>query len=219
MPVINLFHPDFWRFLMTLKPPRPLASSVAILTLALSLVALSGCSAMQAQNPSGNYKPVNAVAEGQHQRLFLKGADVTAYFTQGAYVQGKPEFVSRYEGVDFRFASAQSKALFDQSPTRYLPEYGGYCANGVMFGIPWGGDADSWKMTDGKLYLFGGQGSKDAFLLNEKANIALADKYWAEEVKGSNSFIQRTKRLILRVPHYQSGEEQARQVAAAKSKS
>jgi hypothetical protein len=73
-------------------------------------------------------------------------------------------------------------------------------------------------MTDGKLYLFGGQGSKDAFLLDEKANIALADKYWAEEVKGSNSFIQRTKRLILRVPHYQSGEEQARQVAAAKSK-
>ena len=203
---------------MTLKPPRPLASSVAMLTVALSLVALTGCSAMQAQNPSGNYKPVNAVADGQHQRLFLKGADVTAYFTQGAYVQGKPEFVSHYEGVDFRFASAQSKALFDQSPTRYLPEYGGYCANGVMFGIPWGGDADSWKMTGGKLYLFGGQGSKDAFLLDEKANIALADKYWAEEVKGSNSFIQRTKRLILRVPHYQSGEEQARQVAAAKSK-
>lgn len=203
---------------MTLKPPRPLASSVAMLTVALSLVALTGCSAMQAQNPSGNYKPVNAVADGQHQRLFLKGADVTAYFTQGAYVQGKPEFVSRYEDVDFRFASAQSKALFDQSPTRYLPEYGGYCANGVMFGIPWGGDADSWKMTNGKLYLFGGPGSKDAFLLDEKANIALADKYWAEEVKGSNSFIQRTKRLILRVPHYQSGQEQARQVAAAKSK-
>jgi YHS domain-containing protein len=203
---------------MILKPSRSVTRALAALTVALSLVALTGCSAMQAQNPSGNYKPVNAVADSQHQRLFLKGADVTAYFTQGAYVQGKPEFVSHYEGVDFRFASAQSKALFDQSPTRYLPEYGGYCANGVMFGIPWGGDADSWKMTGGKLYLFGGQGSKDAFLLDEKAHIAWADKYWAEEVKGSNSFIQRTKRLILRVPHYQSGEEQARQVAAAKSK-
>jgi YHS domain-containing protein len=203
---------------MTLKPSHCVTRALAALAVAFSLVALSGCSAMQAQNPSGNYKPVNAVADSQHQHLFLKGADVTAYFTQGAYVQGKPEFVSRYEGVDFRFASAQSQALFDQSPTRYLPEYGGYCANGVMFGIPWGGDADSWKMTGGKLYLFGGQGSKEAFLLDEKANIALADKYWAEEVKGRNSFIQRTKRLILRVPHYQSGEEQARQVAAAKSK-
>lgn len=203
---------------MTLKPPRFVASCVAVLVVALSVVSLSGCSAMQAQNPTGNYKPVNAVADSVQQRLFLKGADVTAYFTLGAYVQGKPEFASRYEGVDFRFASAQSKALFDQSPARYLPEYGGYCANGVMFGIPWGGDADSWKITNGKLYLYGGQVSKAAFLLKESDNIDLADRYWAQEIKGSNSFFQRTKRLIFRVPHYQTGAEQARQVAESQAK-
>lgn len=203
---------------MTLKPPRFVASRVAVLVVALSVVSLSGCSAMQAQNPTGNYKPVNAVADSVQQRLFLKGADVTAYFTLGAYVQGKPEFASRYEGVDFRFASAQSKALFDQSPARYLPEYGGYCANGVMFGIPWGGDADSWKITNGKLYLYGGQVSKAAFLLKESDNIDLADRYWAQEIKGSNSFFQRTKRLIFRVPHYQTGAEQARQVAESQAK-
>ena len=191
---------------------------LAALAVVVSLLALSGCGAMVAQNPSGKYKPVNAVVDNPEERLFLKGADVTAYFTQGAFVQGKPEFRSTFEGIDFRFASAQSKALFDQSPTEYLPQYGGYCANGVMFGIPWGGDADSWKMVAGKLYMFGGQGSKDAFLLEEKRHIALADKYWTDEVRGSNSFIQRTKRLIFRVPHYQSGEEQARLVAAAKSK-
>lgn len=202
---------------MTLKPPRFVASCVAVLVVALSVVSLSGCSAMQAQNPPGNFKPVNAVANDVQQRLFLEGADVTAYFTLGAYVQGKPEFASRYEGVDFRFASAQSKALFDQSPARYLPEYGGYCANGVMFGIPWGGDADSWKITNGKLYLYGGQVSKAAFLLKESDNIALADRYWAEEIKGSNSFFQRTKRLIFRVPHYQTGAEQARQVAESQA--
>ena len=195
-------------------PSRPLAA----LAVVVSLLALTGCGAMVAQNPSGKYKPVNAVVDNPEERLFLKGADVTAYFTQGAYVQGKPEFRSTFEGIDFRFASAQSKALFDQSPAEYLPQYGGYCANGVMFGIPWGGDADSWKMIGGKLYMFGGQGSKDAFLLEEKHHIAWADKYWADEVRGSNSFIQRTKRLILRVPHYQSGEEQARLVAAAKSR-
>jgi YHS domain-containing protein len=198
-----------------------LSSPLRWTTVALSaslVVALSGCGAMQAQNPAGSYTPVNAVADTPEQRLFLKGADVTAYFTQGAYVQGKPEFRSTYEGVDFRFASAQSKALFDQAPSRYLPQYGGYCANGVVFGIPWGGDADTWKMIDGKLYVFGGQGSMDAFLLDPKQNIALADKYWADEVRGSNSFLQRTKRLVLRVPHYQSGEDLARKVAAAKAK-
>jgi YHS domain-containing protein len=192
---------------------RTIAAVLVSLTLALS-----GCGAMQAQNPSGNYKPVNAVADNPEARLLLKGADVTAYFTDGKYVQGRPEFRSSFEGVDFRFASAQSKALFDKEPTKYLPQYGGYCANGVVYGIPWGGDADTWTMVGGKLYIFGGQGSKDAFLLDEKQNLALADKYWTEEVQGGNSFLQRSKRMIFRVPHYKSGEELAKLVAAGKTK-
>ena len=185
---------------------------------ALILITLTGCGAISAQNPSGNYRPVNAVADDPEARLLLKGADVTAYFTQGKFVQGSAQFRSSYEGVDFRFANAQAKALFDQSPTQYLPQYGGYCANGLVYGIPWGGDANTWKMINGKLYIFGGQGSLDAFELDEQQNLALADKYWNEEVKDSNSFLQRTKRMVLRVPHYKSGEELARLVAAAKAK-
>jgi len=191
--------------------------TVAPLLVSLTL-ALSGCGAMLAQNPSGSYKPVNAVADNPEARLMLKGADVTAYFTQGKYVQGDAQYRSNYEGVDFRFASAQAKALFDKAPTQYLPQYGGYCANGVVYGIPWGGDADTWTLLNGKLYIFGGQGSKDAFLLDEKQNLALADKYWTEEIQGSNSFLQRSKRMIFRVPHYKSGEELAKLVAAGKAK-
>jgi len=182
------------------------------------LTSLVGCGAMMAQNPSGNYRPVNAVADDPEARLLLKGADVTAYFTQGAYVQGSPQFRSSYEGVDFRFASADAKALFDQAPVKYLPQYGGYCANGLVYGIPWGGDANTWKLIDGKLYIFGGQMSKDAFELDEKTNLALADKYWNEEAKGSNSHLQRLKRMVFRVPHYKSSDEIAKLVAAAKAK-
>jgi YHS domain-containing protein len=183
----------------------------------LLLSALAGCGAMSAQNPSGALKPVNAVELPPSERVMLKGADVVAYFTEGAYRQGSAEHQSTYEGVNFWFASAAHKALFDQSPVRYLPQYGGYCANGIAYGIPWGGDADTWKITDGKLYIFGGQASKDGWELDEKANLALAEKYWAEEVKGSNSFFQRAKRMVLRVPHYKSGEELAREIAAAKA--
>jgi YHS domain-containing protein len=197
-------------------------SSVTRRTIAPVLVsltlALSGCGAITAQNPSGSYKPVNAVADNPEARLMLKGADVTAYFTENKFVQGDVQHRSSYEGVDFRFATAQAKALFDKEPTRYLPQYGGYCANGVVYGIPWGGDADTWKIVNGKLYIFGGQGSKEAFLLDEKQNLALADKYWQEEIQGGNSFWQRGKRLIFRVPHYKTGEELARLVAAGKNK-
>lgn len=200
---------------MTFLPSLRTLAAPLLISLTVSL---AGCGALMAQNPSGSYKPVNAVADNPEARLMLKGADLTAYFTQGKYLQGSPQFRSSYEGVDFRFASADAKALFDKEPTKYLPEFGGYCTNGLVYGIPWGGDADTWKMIDGKLYIFGGQGSMDAFLLDEKQNLALANKYWAEEVKGGNSFIQRAKRLVFRVPHYKSGADLANMVAAAKAK-
>jgi len=172
---------------------------------------------MLAQNPGSALKPVNAVPAEPESRLLLKGADVVAYFTQGQYVQGKPEFRSQHEGVDFRFASAEHKALFDKNPAQYLPQFGGYCANGIVYGIPWGGDADAWKMIDGKLYIFGGKASQEAFELDTAGNLALAQRYWDTEIKGSNSFIQRTQRLVFKVPHYKTGEQLAQAVAAAKA--
>ena len=188
-------------------------------TLAASVViTLAGCSAISSQNPSGAYKPVNAHDIDGVSGVMLKGHDVVAYFAQSKHALGSAQITSVYEGSTFRFASAENKALFDKEPAKYLPQYGGYCANGIVYGIPWGGDADSWIMQDGKLYIFGGQGSKDGFLVDIKKNTELADKYWKEEVQGSNSFWQRTKRLTLRVPHYKSGEAIAAEVAAAKAK-
>ena len=186
--------------------------------LALAATTLGGCSAMLAQNPASPLQPVNAVPDEADARLMLKGHDVVAYFTQGRHALGLPAFKSLYQGVTFRFASADHKALFDANPAKYLPQYGGFCANGIAYAIPWGGDADTWQMIDGKLYIFGGAGSKAAFLLDVPGNLKLADKYWAEEVKGSNSFWQRSKRLVLRVPHYKSGAELDRMVKEAAAK-
>ncbi len=197
------------------KPSTLMGRALAVAALS---IALSGCGAMIAQNPSSSLKPVNAVADAEDSRVMLKGADVVAYFTQGKYIQGTSQFKSNYEGVTFRFSNAAHKALFDKEPKKYLPEYGGYCANGIAYGIPWGGDADTFKMIDGKLYIFGGQGSKDGFEVNQAGSLALAEKYWKEEVAGSNSMIQRTKRLVFKVPHYKSGEDIAKEVAAAKAK-
>lgn len=190
------------------------------LTLAACLLAaaplLGGCTAVTAQNPDGAYSPVNAVADGGDERVLLQGHDVVAYFTQGRHLAGSPQHESVYEGVTLRFASAEHKALFDAAPQRYLPQFGGYCANGIAYAIPWGGDADTWRIIDGKLYIFGGAGSKAAFELDVAGNLRLADQYWAEEVQGRNSFWQRGKRLVLRVPHYKSGAELASMVEQAR---
>ncbi len=188
---------------------------LAALTLA---AALAGCGAMSAQNPPTALKPVNAVADGDDASVMLKGHDVVAYHTLGRHAAGSPQIKSVYEGVTFRFANAEHKRLFDADPKKYLPAYGGYCANGIVYGIPWGGDADTWRMIDGRVYIFGGQGSKDGFELDVAKNRQLADKYWAEEVAGNNSWWQRYKRLVFRVPHYKSGAELAREVEAARAK-
>ena len=186
---------------------------------AISLIAvvlsLSGCGAMNAQNPGEGLSPVNAIATETDDHLLLFGADVVAYFTDNQYVQGSPEFRSQYQGVDFHFSSAENKALFDADPPAYIPQYGGYCANGIMFGIPWGGNAQDFIVDKGKLYIFGGKVSKQAFLLDLENNRKLADRYWQDEIEDNNSFWQRGKRLVFRVPHYQTGEEQAAAVRAA----
>ncbi len=176
-----------------------------------------GCAPLLTQSPGQGLSPVNAVADGEDKHLMLFGHDVVSYFTDGRHQLGSPAIKSVHKGVTFRFATAEHKKLFDAAPEKYIPQYGGYCSNGIVYGIPWGGDANTWTMIDGKLYIFGGAGSRDAFLLDPKANLALADKYWKEEVDGSNAFWQRSKRMVFRVPHYKSGQELADAVAKAKA--
>ena len=184
---------------------------------ALAAVALAGCAPLFTQSPGQGLSPVNAIAEGEDAHLLLFGHDVVSYFTTGRHERGSAAHKSVVKGVTFRFASAENKKLFDAAPEKYIPQYGGYCANGIAYGIPWGGNADTWRIIDGKLYIFGGAGSRDAFMLDPKANLALADKYWNEEVNGSNAFWQRSKRLVFRVPHYKTGEELAQEVARARA--
>jgi YHS domain-containing protein len=179
---------------------------------------LAGCAPMVTQSPGHGLSPVNAISEGGDEHLLLFGYDVVAYFTDNKPVKGDPAIKSVYKDVTFRFATAEHKAMFDKSPEKYIPQFGGYCANGIAYGIPWGGDADRYRIIDGKLYMFGGQGSMDAFMLDPQHNMQLANKYWSEEVNGSNAFAQRARRLVFRVPHYKSGKELADEVEKARKK-
>ena len=189
---------------------------IFLLLLAAVALLLSACAPLITQNPGGAISPANVVEMDGNDRVMLKGADVVAYFTQGAYVQGRLSITSTYEKITFYFSTPEHKALFDKEPMKYVPQFGGYCANGMAYGIPWGGDADTWRVFDGKLFIFGGAESRDAFLLDVPKNRQYADKYWNEEVKGNNPLLQRGKRMAFKVPHYKSGAELAADVAKAK---
>jgi YHS domain-containing protein len=199
---------------MTLRFSSKTFVRLAVLSGAIAL--LAGCAPLITQNPGGAISPANVVAVDGNDRVMLKGADVVAYFTDAQYKQGNPSIKSVHEKITFYFVNEENKKRFDAEPMKYVPQYGGYCANGTAYGIPWGGDADVWRVIDGKLYIFGGAQSRDAFMLEPQKNLAFAHKYWNEEIKGSNAFLQRNKRIAMKVPHYKSDAELAAELAKQK---
>lgn len=81
------------------------------------------------------------------------GYDVVQYFEQGKPVVGSSQFSAQHDGVIWRFSSAESRNRFAMDPSRYTPQYGGYCAWAVSEGYTAKGDPTAWSIVDGKLYL------------------------------------------------------------------
>jgi YHS domain-containing protein len=87
--------------------------------------------------------------------LAIQGYDPVAYFTQKKAVLGKSTIAAAYEGVTYYFSTQATKELFIQNPTKFEPQYGGWCsyamgATGEKVEI----DPETFKIVDGKLYLF-----------------------------------------------------------------
>ncbi len=99
------------------------------------------------QTQSKVYKTQKNVAIG--------GNDVVAYFTQNDAVRGSQKHTVLYRGVDYWFSNLENKNKFKASPTSFLPEYGGYCAFAMaMKNAKVPSDPNTFKLHDGKLYLF-----------------------------------------------------------------
>ncbi len=90
-----------------------------------------------------------------------------------------------------------------------MPQCGGFCSNGINYAIPWGGGGgpNTWRIYKEKLYVFGGQSSRDHFEMDAERNLDLAHQTWNEQIAGNNAVITRYKRLIFRVPHYKTGKQ------------
>jgi YHS domain-containing protein len=178
-----------------------------------TLAASTGVQAQQAMTmksqDSPNDGPWRTSSEGADARLMLEGHDAVAYFTRKAAMRGDPAIKLEHKGVTWRFASEAHKAEFQRAPERYMPQFGGFCSNGINYAVPWGGGGaeNTWRIYRGKLYVFGGQSSRDHFEMETERNLELAHRYWNDEVAGSNALLTRWRRLVLRVPHYKTDKD------------
>ena len=85
--------------------------------------------------------------------LALGGYDPVAYF-EGGPAKGSSEITETYKGVVYHFASVDNHEKFKENPTKYEPQYGGWCAWAMADGQRTKANPKSYKLVDGKLYVF-----------------------------------------------------------------
>ncbi len=86
--------------------------------------------------------------------IALQGYSPVSYADLGLAQKGIKAFKSEYEGVIYYFTSEEQKALFNQNPNKYLPQYGGFCAFGIYAGAKFRPDPSKFITKDGKYFLY-----------------------------------------------------------------
>ena len=118
------------------------------------IMAFVGVSSAQARAPQTYLKEGGVFSKGWE--YAVGGFDVVAYFglEQGSDpVAGSDEFTTQYQGASWRFSSQENLDKFIVSPSRYSPEFGGYCAWAMARDKLAHGDPAVWHIHQGVLYL------------------------------------------------------------------
>jgi YHS domain-containing protein len=151
--------------------PRSLLSNPAEIARDKGIVVLAEETAK-----SGQKAKVNVDSNG----VILKGYDPVAYFTRHQAVKGKPSIQSSFGGAIYQFTSAADKAAFDKNPSRYVPQYGAYCANYVRKGELRDVDPTVFFIYKAKLYVCSAADEAKEFRSNIDENIDHADRNWRQ---------------------------------------
>ena len=106
------------------------------------------------------------------------GYDPVAFFTDAKALKGNPAISTTHHGATYYFASQEHRKLFQQSPERYVPQYGGYCAYGTSRGVLAPVDISTWQVRDGKLYLNHDASVRERFDADFDGNVTKADANW-----------------------------------------
>ena len=146
------------------------------------LIALLGSAALAFTEKEPPAKHANLDAS----HVILKGYDPVSYF-DGKPVAGKESLVVDRNGVVYRFANESNRSRFIESPVKFTPTYGGWCATAMADG---GRKVDidplNYKVSGGRLFVFykGWLGNAlTEWNKDEQANRSKADAEWAKLVK------------------------------------
>lgn len=103
------------------------------------------------QTSFGQDKKANNI---DNSNIALQGYSPVSYLDLGIAQKGIKEHKSEYNKVVYYFTSAEQKKKFDKNPSKYMPQYGGYCAFGVYAGAKFRPDPNKFIVKDGKYFLY-----------------------------------------------------------------
>ncbi len=123
--------------------------------------------------------------------IALQGFSPVSYLDLGIAQKGLKEYKSEYEKVVYYFTSAEQKATFDKNPSKYKPQYGGFCAFGAYAGAKFRPDPNKFIVKEGKYFLFLYNLELDAQQLwmaekNHDKLVSVANKNWTKLSKTHN---------------------------------
>lgn len=152
-------------------------------TLKTVLIALLFATTLSAQDNMANNIDNSNIA--------LEGYSPVSYLDLGLAQRGSKEFKSEHKKIAYYLTSAEQKATFDKNPSKYIPQYGGFCAFGSYAGAKFRVDPNKFMVKDGKYYLFLNNVELDAkqLWLAEKNHSKLkgvADTNWKKLSKTHN---------------------------------
>ena len=85
----------------------------------------------------------------------IKGYDPVSYFIAAKAQKGKKDFSFPYHGVTYYFFSPGNLETFKSNPSKYEPQYGGWCAYAMGHdGSKVEVDPETFKIINGELFLF-----------------------------------------------------------------
>ena len=144
----------------------------------LAVPALAGL--MSSAAFAGDLNEVDGVA--------IKGYDPVAYFTDHQAVRGSDAITADFNGAIFKFASTAHRDAFAEAPTKYAPQFGGFCAYGTATGHKADIDPQAFTIVDDKLYLNYDQKVRTEWAKDIPGYIAKANAAWSTVSQSTEAY-------------------------------
>ena len=122
--------------------------------------------------------------------VIIDGYDPVAFFTENKPVKGNPQINTKYNHATYYFSTDENRRTFEQHPSKYEPQFGGFCAYAVSLGRTAPIDVHTFSIVEGRLVIQHNEKAVKGWEQDPVGNLHKADKYWPRVVANNGKQIK-----------------------------